>query len=107
MITIPHKIKGEPCAEEPYPVVVRRPLEPGDLPGVSIAMIAPAGAPAAGQDVLPVGRGADVGPHGEGVGSGGCGVQPALRSADHPQVLGVFAVVHPPAVVRTVPQGLL
>ena len=92
----------------PYLVVVRRSVEAGELLGVPVAIVvALVGVPAAGQDVLPVGRGADVGPQGDGVCPGGRGVQPALRGADHPQVLFVFAVVDPPAVVITVAQGRL
>ena len=82
-------------------------MEPGELLGVPVAIVALVWVPAAGQDVLPVGRGADVGPKGDGVGSGGCRVQPAFRGADHPQVLLVFAVVYPPAVVITIGQGRL
>jgi hypothetical protein len=97
----------DPATESPYLVVVRGPVEPGQLLGVPVAVVALVGVPAAGQDALPVGRGADVGPQGHGVGPGGRGVQPALGGAHHAQVLFVFAVVHPPAVVITVAQGRL
>lgn len=59
-----------------------------------------------GRDTPPTGGGAAVGPSRRGHHSAGRVVQPTLGAAHHPEVLGVFAVVHSPAVVFAVLQGL-
>lgn len=54
----------------------------------------------------PLGGGAAVGPRRRGDPPTGRLVQPSLGAAHHPEVLGVFAVVHAPAVVFALLQGL-
>lgn len=89
----------------PYLVVS---LEPGGLVLMSVSIVAIPRLPAGGHQALPLRRRAAVGPGSSGgVTSSGCRVRPLLRGAHHPQVLAVFAVIHPPTVVFAVFQRLL
>ena len=78
-------------------------LEPWDLIGMSVSVVAVSWMPAGVHLSLPLRGGAAVGPDGSSVASTGRLVQPALGRAHHPQVFAVLTVVHPPAVVFAVP----
>lgn len=80
-------------------------LEPGHLLLVSVPIIAVAWMSVGGH-APPLGRRAAAGPGHRGDPPAGRLVQPALSAAHHPEVLGVLAVVHAPAVVLALLQGL-
>lgn len=89
-----------------YRVVVVS-VEPGDLICMSVAVVAVRWMPAAVHSALPLRSRAAIGPASGGVGSAGGLILSALSGAHHPQVLRVLTVIHPPAVVFAVLQGLL
>lgn len=86
-------------------LVVMRSWEPGHLLLMSVPTVAVAWM-SVGCYAPPTGGGAAVGPSRRCDRSAGCVVQPTLGAAHHPEVFGVLAVVHSPAVVLAVLQGL-
>lgn len=82
-----------------------RSLEPGHLLLVSVPIVAVAWISVGGH-APPLRGGAAVGPGRRGDPPAGRLVQPALGAAHHTEVLGVFAVIHAPAVVFALLQGL-
>lgn len=81
-------------------------LEPGDLRRVSVSIIAISWVPMGGHRALPLRCRAAIRPGDGGVASARCLIQPALSGAHHAQVFRMFTVIHPPAVVFAVLQGL-